>query len=609
MFKFFFTGSITRRIYFVVVFLSAIFLILVLLGMWFLNTLNVITAIIQIERQCTTAINIATIEMYKYKYLDARELTSKLPKISNVAMENYKRYLDAASASLELFGKLDEYIKTKPKEEVVNIIMETYDEIDLKQAKLIVNRFNFFIRHPKFKSLKESALSMNSLLIEYKTSTRDLILIPCAEVTADEIKGRIEKVASLGEDILKKGEKFFSEVSGFSKYMSSVTIKVFLIICLISMVITLIILFFITKPIAKLITVIKDVTLEIGKGNLTQRIKISGSVELVDLADAFNKIIDAMHAIVTQVRNSADKVAASSQEMSSSAHEMNSSTQEICNSVSQVNKGSLDQMERVQEAFEIMEKSAVNLKQVVVSAQTASQAVNLTSERSVLGRAAAKEAADKIGRLTGTVVETTEVIQNLCQMSQQISEITETITSIADQTNLLALNAAIEAARAGEAGKGFAVVAEEVRKLAEGSAEAVRKIGGLITSIQSETNRAVSAIQKSSKEVQEGKIQVFKISEILTEINSATREATVLAQQIAVSGQERVDEVERVVKAINEIAIIAKESVLSTQGVTSSTQQQVASMEEMNASAQELARLALELKDLVGRFKLKDERR
>lgn len=324
------------------------------------------------------------------------------------------------------------------------------------------------------------------------------------------------------------------------------------------------------------------------------------------LGKSANETIAKLREMVLAVRNNADKLASSSQQMSSSIQEINASTQEISNAITQVSKGAITQAERVEETFEIMEKSAVSLKQVVANAQTATQAVDQTTERAQLGRTAAGEAVERIERLTDSVLEATKVIQGLGQMSQQIGEITETITSIADQTNLLALNAAIEAARAGEAGRGFAVVAEEVRKLAEGSAEAVRKIGSLIKSIQSETSRAVSAIQTSSKEVQEGKSRVLKIADVLAEINKMSDEAVGLVQQISHAGQERVDEVERVVKAINEVATIAKESASTTEEITSSTQEQTASMEEMTASAQELAHLAMELKDLVGKFRLKE---
>jgi len=349
-------------------------------------------------------------------------------------------------------------------------------------------------------------------------------------------------------------------------------------------------------------------TIPLSAGDLTQKIIMKSKDELGKLGDAFNKIVNSMHAIVSQVRNSADRVASSAEEMSSSAQEMNATTQEVAAAIQKVSKGATTQAERLQETFETLEKTAESIKQMVTDARAANQSVSDTNVQAEASKTQAKETVAKIERLTVTVSDTAKVIQALGQMSQQIGEITVTITSIADQTNLLALNAAIEAARAGEAGRGFAVVAEEVRKLAEGSAEAVRKIGGLIRSIQSETNRAVNAIDMSSKEVQEGMSEVSKIAEVLSEISKGAQSSFKLTNSIADAGQKRITELERVVKSVNEVADIAKESASSVQEASSSTEEQTASMEEMSASAQELARLAMDLKEVVGKFKLDEKK-
>lgn len=357
-----------------------------------------------------------------------------------------------------------------------------------------------------------------------------------------------------------------------------------------------------TVPVGILI----DGTMPLSVGDLTQKFNVKSQDELGRLSDAFNKIVNSMHTIVSQVRNSADRVASSAEEMSSSTQEMNATTQEVSSAIQKVSKGATIQAERLQETFETLDKTAVSIKQIVMDAQAANQAVGDTNAQAEASKVQAKETVSKIEGLANTVSDTSKAIRALGEMSQQIGEITVTITSIADQTNLLALNAAIEAARAGEAGRGFAVVAEEVRKLAEGSAEAVRKIGGLIRSIQSETNRAVNAIEISSKEVREGMSEVAKIAEVLSDISKGAQSSYKLTNGIAEAGQKRIVELERVVKAVNEVTDIAKESAASVQEAFSSTEEQTASMEEMSASAQEFARLAMDLKEVVGKFKLDD---
>jgi methyl-accepting chemotaxis protein len=365
---------------------------------------------------------------------------------------------------------------------------------------------------------------------------------------------------------------------------------------------------FLEKHILRPLSAFMLIAKKISSGDLSLgSIEVKGDDEMRELSKAFAHMSQGLRDMIAQISGIADKVAFSLQETTHTIQEMNSSTQEVAYSVAQVSKGANTQAKQIDGVFEAMGRAAENLKDVVKDAQMAHSAVDQTTAYAESARTAALETVERIRRLTNTVLETTSVIQGLGKTSQQIGEITETITSIADQTNLLALNAAIEAARAGDAGRGFAVVAEEVRKLAEGAAEAVRKIGGLITLIQEETNRAVNSIEASSREVQGGQVQVAKITEVLGEINKAAQEATVFVNHIATTGQDSVSEVEGVVKVISEVTQIAKESATAIEHVSANTQEQTASMQEVAASSQEVARLATELRETVQKFKLQDK--
>ncbi len=358
----------------------------------------------------------------------------------------------------------------------------------------------------------------------------------------------------------------------------------------------------ITHPIRQFIAMLQHLVKS--EGDLTRKMHITSSDELGILAGLFNQYLDALHAMISEVRTVSGKAANASEAMSATSQEMNVSAQEISKAVQQVSKGAAVQARFIDDIFRVLEKSAMSLKQMIDIAQTANLAVSRTTSQAEDAYISAEGAVKKIGLLTVSVQDTTRVIQGLGQMSQQIGQITETITTIADQTNLLALNAAIEAARAGEAGRGFAVVADEVRKLAEASSEAVRRIGGIIKSIQGEANKAVEAIQNNGREVQEGKLQIVNVSKVLREINRVVQQATQLVSQIALTGKERVDEMERVVKSVNEISAIAKESAATSEQVSSATEEQTASMEELSSSAQDLLRFASELKEMVDKFKV-----
>jgi methyl-accepting chemotaxis protein len=235
-------------------------------------------------------------------------------------------------------------------------------------------------------------------------------------------------------------------------------------------------------------------------------------------------------------------------------------------------------------------------------------------------------------RIKEKVGQSAAKVEEMGNRSTQIGAITAMIEDISSQTNLLALNAAIEAARAGEAGKGFAVVADEVRKLAERSSTSAKEINELVKGIQTTVDEAVHAMEEGAREVEIGLGTAEKAGKALAAIDEVSlhlkqeADATAsAAEQMAASASElvaAVDSVSAVVEqntasteemsassgevtqAVENIASVSEENSAAVEEVSASTEEMAAQMAEVTQSATALAKLAQELNEVVGKFKI-----
>jgi methyl-accepting chemotaxis protein len=328
----------------------------------------------------------------------------------------------------------------------------------------------------------------------------------------------------------------------------------------------------ITVPVQEALSLAETVA----KGDLTQTIEVSGQ-------DETSRLLTALGLMQQNLRDALQHIANSSTQLASAAEELNSVTDDA-------SRGLQRQNDEIQQAATAITEMSSAVDEVAQTATSTSEASAESAKAALEGRQQVENTVNSIHRMNKEVAATSELVQKLAAQSQQIGTVLDVIRAIAEQTNLLALNAAIEAARAGEAGRGFAVVADEVRALAHRTQLSTREIELIVTQIRTETGNAVEAMQQSSLTAEEAlKVSTaagLALATITDQINKINDSNLVIAS------------------AAEEQAKVAREVDRNIVNISDLATQSAAGANQTSASAHELSRLAIDLNELVTRFKL-----
>ncbi|WP_279483596.1 methyl-accepting chemotaxis protein [Aureimonas sp. SK2] len=286
---------------------------------------------------------------------------------------------------------------------------------------------------------------------------------------------------------------------------------------------------------------------ELAAGNLTARMNRPVAAEFEPIRDQFNGSVEKLEQTIGAVVGSIGS---------------------IRTGLTEINVASNDLAQRT-------EQQAASLEETVAALGEVTRAVNETAENATQAQASAQSAqrnAQKGGEIVSRAIDAMQTIE---QSSQKIGNIIGVIDEIAFQTNLLALNAGVEAARAGEAGRGFAVVAQEVRGLAQRSAEAAKEIKGLIEASSHQVGTGVELVTASGRSLEEIIGEVGEVSRVVSEIARRAQEQAVSLKEVSTAA----DQMDKV------------------------TQQNAAMVEQATAAAQTLANETDELARLIAEFK------
>jgi twitching motility protein PilJ len=313
----------------------------------------------------------------------------------------------------------------------------------------------------------------------------------------------------------------------------------------------------------------------VAEGDLTQEATVTEDITGA-IADSVNYTVEELRSLVGNVQKTASLVAQTTAEVDLTSTELLAASNE--------------QLHEIREAGRSVVEMASRINQVSTQSQESATVARQSRQAAEGGLLAVQNAIGGMNSIRDQIQETSKRIKRLGESSQEIGEITELISDITEQTNVLALNAAIQAASAGDAGRGFSVVAEEVQRLAERSADATRQISTLVRAIQSDTQNAVGAMERSTQGVVEGTKLSDSAGAALAEIDRVSRRLAELIEQISDSTSREANLANVVAGNIQHIFAVTEQTGEGTRSTA--------------AQVRELSKMAQELRQSVSRFKI-----
>ncbi|NBF01331.1 HAMP domain-containing protein [Pseudomonas sp. Fl5BN2] len=332
----------------------------------------------------------------------------------------------------------------------------------------------------------------------------------------------------------------------------------------------------ITRLIVRPLRSVMHVAQQIAAGDLTTSVVVTRRDEIGQLMQAMQQMGSGLSGIVSGLQAGIEQLANSAQSLSTVTEQTNLEVS--------------TQKEETEQVATAMNQMTATVHDVARNAEEAAQAAQAADDKVEGGQRVVRQSMQRIEQLADSATRASSGIESLSTEIDNIGSVLDVIKSVAEQTNLLALNAAIEAARAGEQGRGFAVVADEVRALAKRTQQSTEEIARLVSALHVAADSSVQQIQSSGELVKLAVSDALQTESALGSIAAAVSLIQQMNQQIAAAAEQQSSVAEEINRSVTSIRASADQSSLAMQGNA--------------ASSIELAQLGVELKGMVGHFRL-----